>query len=83
MSRTLLLSVAAISLSAAPAMAHVGHVGEAAGHGHWGAIILLGAAAAVGLWGALKGAKEAAKAKADEASEEATDVGGDKELVGA
>lgn len=83
MSRSLLLSVAAISLTAAPAMAHIGHVGEAAGHGHWGAIILLGAAAAVGLWGALKGAKDAAKAKADAAEDEAAEEGGEKELVGA
>ncbi|UWQ01943.1 hypothetical protein K3X44_00875 [Aliiroseovarius crassostreae] len=83
MSRTLLLSAAAISLTAAPAMAHIGHVGEVAGHGHWGAIILLGAAAAVGLWGALKGAKDTEKAKADDAGEEVTEEGGEEELVGA
>lgn len=40
-----------------PALAHVGHLGEVAGHSHWialGAIILAGAVAA---WGA-KGRKD-------------------------
>ena len=37
--------------AAGPALAHVGHLGEVAGHSHWialGAIILAGAVAALG-----------------------------------
>lgn len=37
---------------ATPALAHTGHLIEAAGHSHWGALIALGGAVAVGLWGA-------------------------------
>lgn len=43
--------------AAAPARAHVGHLGEVAGHDHWVAGIAIGAAVAVGIWGALKGGK--------------------------
>lgn len=44
-------------LLAAPASAHVGHVGEYAGHDHWVAGAALGAALAVSIWGVLKGKK--------------------------
>ena len=44
-------------LTGAPAFAHVGHLGEVAGHDHWVAGAAIGAAVLVGLWGALKGAK--------------------------
>ncbi len=46
---------------AAPAHAHVGHLGEVAGHDHWVAGIAIGAAVAVGLWGVLKGGRAAPK----------------------
>ena len=61
-------------LSAAPASAHVGHLGEFAGHDHWVAGAALGAALAVSIWGALKGKKDAEKAEAEtheDAEEEA------------
>ncbi|WP_040819296.1 DUF6732 family protein [Litoreibacter arenae] len=53
----------------APASAHVGHVGEFAGHDHWVAGAALGAALAVSIWGALKGKKNAEEAEAQEDSE--------------
>ena len=37
-----------------PALAHVGHLGEVAGHGHWVAGAAIGAAALAGLWAAWK-----------------------------
>lgn len=58
-------------LLGAPAMAHVGHLGEMAGHDHWVAGAALGAALAVSLWGALKGKKDKAEDETpDEADEE-------------
>lgn len=45
------------SLMALPAQAHIGHIGEAAGHDHWIAGIAIGAAAGLAIWGALKGRK--------------------------
>ncbi|WP_371170369.1 DUF6732 family protein [Aliiroseovarius sp. 2305UL8-7] len=69
MTRLLLL---ALGLLAGPAIAHPGHIGEIAGHGHIGGIILIGLAAAIGLWAALKGSKkdEAQGDSADDASED-------------
>lgn len=59
----------------APASAHVGHLGEMAGHDHWVAGIALGAALGVSLWGALKGktdkAEDQAEAETDEEEETA------------
>jgi hypothetical protein len=52
-------------LSTAPASAHVGHLGEFAGHDHWVAGAALGAALAVSIWGALKGKKDEEEAEAD------------------
>jgi len=52
-------------LIAAPAAAHVGHLGEVAGHDHWVAGAALGAALAVSIWGALKGKKDAEQADAE------------------
>lgn len=46
------------TLIAAPALAHVGHVGELAGHDHVIAGIALGAAVGIAIWGAIKGKKE-------------------------
>ena len=51
--------------SAAPASAHVGHVGPLAGHDHWVAGVALGAALAVSIWGTLKGKKNVQEAEAD------------------
>lgn len=56
-----------------PAMAHIGHFGELAGHDHWIAAGALGAAAALAALRALKGrkaAQEAEKADAEEAEPE-------------
>lgn len=67
MMKFLPLSAAILGLACAPARAHVGHIGEAAGHHHWGGIILLGAAVGVGLWAALKGKKDDAKPDTEKA----------------
>ena len=61
---------------AAPAPAHVGHLGEAAGHDHWIAGIAIGVAIGVSIWGALKGKKQ------EEApEEEAEDIEGEEEAA--
>jgi len=54
-----------------PALAHVGHIGEAAGHDHWVAGITIGVIIAVGIGKALKGKGKAAE-EADAAPEEET-----------
>ena len=54
----------AFSLTPGAALAHVGHVGELAGHDHWIAIAAVGVAAAVWAAGKLKG--EAAETEADD-----------------
>jgi len=59
-------------LSDNPALAHVGHLGDVAGHDHWVAGAAIGAAVLVGLWGAFKGAKTK-DANADEPPEPAND----------
>ena len=41
----------------APALAHLGHLGDIAGHDHWVAGAAIGAAVAIGVWGAWKGRK--------------------------
>lgn len=51
-------------LGAGPALAHVGHIGEVAGHAHWIALGAIGLAAAVGALAA-KGRRD------DEVSDEA------------
>jgi hypothetical protein len=56
---------------ASPALAHVGHFGELAGHDHWVAAGALGLAGLVAVWGALKGKKDAPKAEEPEAEEQA------------
>jgi len=55
---------------ASPAFAHVGHLGEVAGHGHWIAAGALGAAA-LAAWLAGKGKKADADAEPEEEMEEA------------
>lgn len=53
---------------AGAAVAHPGHLIEAAGHDHWLAGVAIGAAIAAGIWGALKG--EAEEADAEDPSED-------------
>jgi hypothetical protein len=48
-----------------PALAHLGHVGAVAGHDHWVAGAAIGAAVALGVWGCMKGRKEADEAEAE------------------
>jgi hypothetical protein len=48
-----------------PALAHLGHVGAVAGHDHWVAGAAIGAAVALGVWGWMKGRKEADEADAE------------------
>jgi hypothetical protein len=57
-----------------PALAHLGHVGDLAGHDHWVAGAAAGAAVAVGVWGWLKGREEAGKARADAPGSDAGEV---------
>lgn len=59
-----------LCLLATPVRAHVGHLGELAGHDHWVAGAAIGAAAAVTLWGVLKGKKKTEE-PAEDAEEEA------------
>ena len=55
-----------LSVLAGPALAHIGHLGEVAGHGHW--IALGGIAIAAGIaW--LGGRKEAEDVQDDDADE--------------
>ncbi|KMW59278.1 hypothetical protein AIOL_004259 [Candidatus Rhodobacter oscarellae] len=49
------LTVLILSLTGSAAQAHVGHLGEAAGHGHWLGAAAAGAAIAIGLWAGLRG----------------------------
>jgi len=54
------------TLSVSSANAHVGHLGELAGHSHWvGAAALVGAAAVAALAALAAKAKKDAKAKAE------------------
>lgn len=46
---------------ATSAQAHVGHLAEAAGHGHWLGAAALGAAIAIGLAAGLRGKKQSDK----------------------
>ena len=66
--------LAAIAVLPAPALAHVGHLGEVAGHDHWIAGAAIGAAVVIGLYGAWKGRKaQASDQGADEAAKSADD----------
>lgn len=56
-------SALALLATSGPASAHLGHLGELAGHSHWtGAAALAGAVIAAGIL-AVKGRKKTAKAK--------------------
>ena len=60
-----------LMLSANAASAHVGHLGELAGHDHWVAGAALGLAILLGLREALKARKDDAGKASQEADEEA------------
>ncbi len=66
-----------LSLTAGPALAHIGHIGEAAGHSHWaaaGAIaIALGIAAIGARRGKKKSEEDAAASVEDTAQDDAQD----------
>ncbi|MBO0345593.1 phage holin family protein [Roseibium sp. CAU 1637] len=69
----LMTTATSLALLPATAQAHVGHLGELAGHSHWaGAALLAGAAALAGI-AALKGRKRSADTPEDTA-EEASDA---------
>jgi len=56
------------TLLATPAQAHIGHLGEVAGHGHWiGPGLIAGAAVLAGLLG--KGRKPEAEPESDDSPE--------------
>jgi hypothetical protein len=65
----ILLSIFLV-LAPTAVFADVGHIGEAFGHDHWLGVAALGAAVALGLWGILKGAKNDADDKVDDADTE-------------
>ena len=49
MKSAFLIAVAASALFAFPAHAHIGHVGELAGHSHWIGVAAAGAAAVIAI----------------------------------
>lgn len=57
----------ALILGPAPASAHIGHLGEVAGHGHW---IALGGIALAGAIALLGGRKKADEAQTDDTAED-------------
>ncbi len=61
--------IAILTLLATPALAHVGHLGEVAGHGHWIAAGALGAAA-LAVWLRSKGDGKGGDAEAEERADE-------------
>ncbi len=76
MAQRLLFPVLTSSIALLPgaAFAHVGHLGEVAGHSHWvGVAAIAGAAAVAGLV-ALKGRRKRARDAEDTPSETAADT---------
>jgi hypothetical protein len=71
MRRILVLSAIAVPDLA---HAHVGHLGELAGHSHWIALGALGIATVVGALAAGKGKSEAAQEPNDAQAEESDDM---------
>lgn len=63
-----------LTLTAGPALAHIGHLGELGGHDHWIALGGIAIAGAIALWGARKKPKEA-DVSVDEAEDEISDEG--------
>ena len=65
------------TLGVTPALAHTGHVAEAAGHSHWLGLAAAGVAIAVAIWAA---SKAKSKDKVSENDAEAADEQADDEL---
>lgn len=61
---TLALALALMTF-ANPALAHIGHIGEVAGHGHWIALGGIALAGAIALLGARKKKSEDSQTDAD------------------
>jgi hypothetical protein len=61
---------AALLVISSPAHAHLGHVGEVAGHSHWIGLAAVGAAAALAIAVSALGKKKDAEAKDAEAEAE-------------
>jgi len=62
----LTLTLIALLASTATANAHIGHLGEVAGHGHWLALGALGIAIGLAGWTALNGKKDDDEAEVEE-----------------
>jgi hypothetical protein len=71
MRRILVLTAIALPL---PAFAHVGHLGDLAGHSHWIALGALGIATVVGALTSAKGKDSSSDAEDDASVEEDTDT---------
>lgn len=71
MRRILVLTAIALPL---PAFAHVGHLGDLAGHSHWIALGALGIATVVGALASAKGKDRQPEAEDDPAAEEDADT---------
>jgi hypothetical protein len=71
-----LLLMLTVTLWCGPAAAHIGHLGEVAGHGHWLGAAAIGAAIAIGLWQGLRGREEVSdeEVEAEEAEETPDDA---------
>lgn len=63
--------------AATPAQAHLGHVGEVAGHSHWIGLAATAAAAAIAVAVSALGKKKDADRRADDAEAEAAEEGGE------
>lgn len=61
-------------LIADPAAAHIGHLGEVAGHGHWLGAAAIGAAIGIGLWQGLRGKSGAKGSEAETEAEDDADA---------
>ena len=70
--RTTLILFASLLASAADA--HVGHLGDVAGHDHWVAGAAIGIAIGIGLWGAIKDKARSEDAEAEGEGEEETEA---------
>lgn len=75
-----LILLGAASVSARPAAAHLGHLGEVAGHSHWIAGAALVLAGVIALWAGTRGRKGdkpadlSQEAEAMETSDEASET---------
>ncbi|PIB23194.1 hypothetical protein BFP76_09245 [Amylibacter kogurei] len=65
-----ILSVLCVVLFPNLAFAHVGHIGEVAGHGHIWGLIALGLAGAAAAYGARRAKKDAESSDQEEQAEE-------------